>query len=54
MLASDDDHRPRPFPEQPDRIPQLGLVPRTAVAKKTVLRKWPDRAIAFVETLPEK
>ncbi len=30
------------------------LVPKTAVAKKPVLRKWLDRAIAFVATLPEK
>jgi hypothetical protein len=30
------------------------LVPGTAVGKKTVLRKWLGRAIAFVETLPEK
>lgn len=30
------------------------LVPKAAVAKKPSLRKWLDRAIAFVETLPEK
>ena len=30
------------------------LVPKAAVASKPALRKWLDRAIAFVGTLPEK